>query len=78
MVVDLNDKELFALVVLVNTDNREKKNKQVDVAFEECLEMKLVEALLKETGKWPPAPPIDKEAGMRLIEEHRLMEEHKG
>ena len=76
MMVDLNEKELFALMVLASTDHREKRNKGVDVVFEECLELKLVEALLKETGKWPPAFTENQRLeALRLIEENRIKEE---
>jgi hypothetical protein len=75
--VDLNEKELFALMVLASTDHREKRNKGIDVAFEEVLELKLVEALLTETGHWPPAPFTDNQRleALRLIEEMRIKEE---
>ncbi len=70
MKVDLNEQELFSLMVLASTDHREKRSKGVDVVFEECLELKLVEALLKETGKWPPAFTENQRLeALRLIEE---------
>jgi hypothetical protein len=54
MIVDLNEKELFSLMVLVHMDFLDKRdNKHVDVTFEERLEMKLVRALLEETGHCP-------------------------
>ena len=81
MLVDLNEQELFALMVLASTDHREKRAKGSDVTFEECLELKLVEALLRETGHWPPPNLLTtdktfKEA-MRLREEHRKQEKQK-
>ncbi len=70
-------KELFALMVLASTDHREKRAKGVDVVFEEVLELKLVEALLTETGHWPPAPFTDNQRleALRLIKEMRIKEE---
>jgi len=73
MMVDLNEKELFALMVLVHKDFLDKRIKNVDIAFEEGLELKLVGALLKETGH--TNQPISGEAAMRLIEEMRIKEE---
>lgn len=78
MMVDLNEKELFALLVLVHMDFLdERDNKHGDVNFEEVLEMKLTEALLRETGHWP-APPLTEAKRLevlRLIEEMRIKEE---
>ena len=80
MMVDLNEQELFALMVLVNTDRLEKKTKGVeDTIKEECLEMKLVEALLKETGQFPPQfTDSQRSEAIRLLEEHRKQEEQRG
>ena len=39
------------MTMLVHMDFLDKRNKNIDVAFEEVLELKLVEALLKESGR---------------------------
>lgn len=70
MMVDLNEKELFSLMVLVNTDRREKKDESVEG---EVLELKIVEALLRETGHWPP-PPLTE---TKRLEALRMLAENK-
>jgi hypothetical protein len=62
-------------MVLASTGHREKRSKGVDVAFEVVLELKLVEALLKETGHIRQITNSDRETAMRLIEENRIKEE---
>jgi len=69
MMVDLNEKELFSLMKLVHMDFLDKRdNKHVDVTFEEVLELKLVGALLKETGH---TPQFSREDAMRFLEQQK-------
>ena len=76
MMVDLNEKELFALMVVVSTDRREKGDKST---YDEALELKLVEGLLKETGHIKQTP-INRECATgraAWLDEKRLREEQK-
>lgn len=73
--IDLNEKEVFTLMVLVSTDRREKSDESVEG---EMLELKLVKALLTETGHWPPTVTDRQQLeALRMLEEHRLLEEQK-
>ena len=53
--MQLNEEELFSLVVLVSRLARSDAKKDDKSIEGEILELKLVEALSKETGKWRPA-----------------------
>lgn len=68
MMVNFNEKELFALMVLVRASNKSNP----DVTFEEGegLELKLLEALLTETGHWPPTITQS-----QLLEAKRMLED---
>jgi hypothetical protein len=73
MMVDLNENELASLAELFNTHRRERGDKSVEG---EVLELKLVEALLKETGHLPHVYTEKQEQeAMRLLEEHTRQEE---
>jgi hypothetical protein len=71
MMIEFNETELFTLVTLISTDRREQGDKST---CEEALELKLLETLLKETGH--TFPVTSREGAMRVIEKHRLAEEH--
>jgi len=73
MMVDLNENELASLAELFNTHRREKGDKSVEG---EVLELKLVEALLKETGHLPRVhTESQKQEALRSLEEHTRQEE---
>jgi hypothetical protein len=82
MLVDLNEAELFALITTWHEQFLAKRNAGVDATFEEVTELKLVEALLKETGHIQPTDkdavqPTGRAAYLRFIED-RAKEERGG
>ena len=75
MMVDLTEKELAAVLELVVIEHRTKNDKSTEA---EVLELKLTEALLKESGQWPiQITEAKKQEAMRLLEEHRKQEENQ-